>query len=188
MALVRDRCLVPTLDAPELGYIRDSSQQQYVPDVFYKASRWRWGKPGTTVAGSPSPQMTNEYGNEVTKLARPLPVEYLLVEVTTTTPLEPCPSLPGGKNGDPFPMENREFNTQKPVRHAPRLCVSTTLPLPPTPPTQDFHQLAVYYNQQSLQDFALTMADFHLLLYLYKCDVVPLKVASLTGKVRVGVT
>ena len=38
MALVRDGCLVPTLDAPELGYIRDSSQQQYVPDVFYKAS------------------------------------------------------------------------------------------------------------------------------------------------------
>lgn len=55
MALVRDRCLVPTLDAPELGYIRDSSQQQYVPDVFYKASGWRWGKPGTKVAGSPLP-------------------------------------------------------------------------------------------------------------------------------------
>ena len=36
MALVRDNCLVPTLDAPELGYIRDSSQEQYVPDVFYK--------------------------------------------------------------------------------------------------------------------------------------------------------
>jgi len=43
MALVRDGCLVPTLDAPELGYIRDSSQQQYVPDVFYKASRSRVG-------------------------------------------------------------------------------------------------------------------------------------------------
>ena len=36
MALVRDDCLIPTLDAPELGYVRESSAQQYVPDVFYK--------------------------------------------------------------------------------------------------------------------------------------------------------
>ena len=36
MALVRDDCLVPTLDAKELGYVRESSPQQYVPDVFYK--------------------------------------------------------------------------------------------------------------------------------------------------------
>lgn len=83
------------------------------------------------------------------------------------------------------PISNGESGIQHPETGEARskaVCVSTTLPLPPTPPTQDFHQLAVYYNQQSLQDFALTMADFHLLLYLYKCDVVPLKVASLTGK------
>ena len=36
MGLVRDRCLIPTYDAPELGYIKESSNQQYVPDVFYK--------------------------------------------------------------------------------------------------------------------------------------------------------
>ena len=36
MALVRDDCLVPTLDAKELGYIRESTPQQYMPDVFYK--------------------------------------------------------------------------------------------------------------------------------------------------------
>ena len=36
MALVRDDCLVPTLDAPELGYVRESTSDQYVPDVFYK--------------------------------------------------------------------------------------------------------------------------------------------------------
>ena len=40
MALVRDDCLVPTLDAKELGYIRESSPQQYVPGVFYKVSGW----------------------------------------------------------------------------------------------------------------------------------------------------
>lgn len=38
MALVRDDCLVPTKDAPELGYIRESSDKQYVPDVYYKVS------------------------------------------------------------------------------------------------------------------------------------------------------
>lgn len=36
MALVRDRCLLPTKDAAELGYVRESSDKQYVPDVFYK--------------------------------------------------------------------------------------------------------------------------------------------------------
>ena len=36
MALVRDDCLVPTLDDPSLGYVKESSSEQYVPDVFYK--------------------------------------------------------------------------------------------------------------------------------------------------------
>lgn len=39
MALVRDGCLVPTKDAMELGYIRESTDKQYVPDVYYKVSR-----------------------------------------------------------------------------------------------------------------------------------------------------
>lgn len=36
MALVRDDCLIPTKDAPELGYVKESSEEQYVPDVFFK--------------------------------------------------------------------------------------------------------------------------------------------------------
>ena len=36
MALVRDDCLVPTIDDPSLGYVKESSSEQYVPDVFYK--------------------------------------------------------------------------------------------------------------------------------------------------------
>ncbi|KAI5727559.1 hypothetical protein M8J77_003742 [Diaphorina citri] len=39
MALVRDGCLIPTKDAPELGYIKESSDKQYVPDVFYKVGK-----------------------------------------------------------------------------------------------------------------------------------------------------
>lgn len=36
MALVRDECLLPCRDVPELGYAKESSSEQYVPDVFYK--------------------------------------------------------------------------------------------------------------------------------------------------------
>lgn len=36
MALVGDDCFVPCRDAPELGYVKESSSEQYVPDVFYK--------------------------------------------------------------------------------------------------------------------------------------------------------
>ena len=36
MALVRESVLCPTKDAPELGYVRESSSKQYVPDVFFK--------------------------------------------------------------------------------------------------------------------------------------------------------
>ncbi|CAF0908325.1 unnamed protein product, partial [Didymodactylos carnosus] len=36
MALVKSKCLVPTYDSPELGYVKETSSEQYVPDVFYK--------------------------------------------------------------------------------------------------------------------------------------------------------
>lgn len=125
MALVRDDCLVPTLDAPELGYIRESTSEQYVPDVFYK--------------------MKGEYGSEVTKLARPLPLEYLLVDLTTTTPLQPKPFLVGGK--EPlFPIENR---------------AGIGLQI------QDFSSLSSYLHNQQTSNFLCYMSDFHLLLYLY---------------------
>ena len=34
-ALVRDDCLVPCMDTPAYGYIRESTGEQFVPDVFY---------------------------------------------------------------------------------------------------------------------------------------------------------
>ncbi|XP_047024530.1 nuclear protein localization protein 4 homolog isoform X2 [Helicoverpa zea] len=60
-ALVRDDILLPTRDAPELGYIRDSCDAQYVPDVYYKER--------------------DAYGNEVGVSAKRVPVAYLLVDV-----------------------------------------------------------------------------------------------------------
>jgi nuclear protein localization family protein 4 len=36
MALVKANILLPTYDAPELGYIKETSPEQYVPDVSYR--------------------------------------------------------------------------------------------------------------------------------------------------------
>ncbi len=40
MALVRDNCIIPTYDAPELAYIKESSNEQFVPDVYYRVRIW----------------------------------------------------------------------------------------------------------------------------------------------------
>uniref|UniRef100_A0A8D2M5Q9 Nuclear protein localization protein 4 homolog n=1 Tax=Zonotrichia albicollis TaxID=44394 RepID=A0A8D2M5Q9_ZONAL len=86
MALVRDECLLPCRDAPELGYAKESSSEQYVPDVFYKD--------------------IDKFGNEITQLARPLPVEYLIIDITTTFPKDPVYTFSISQN--PFPIENRD--------------------------------------------------------------------------------
>lgn len=52
-------------------------------------------------------QTRGEYGTDITKEARPLPLEYLIIEVTSSSPLKPHPLLPGG-NEPFFPVENRE--------------------------------------------------------------------------------
>ncbi|XP_063825200.1 nuclear protein localization protein 4 homolog isoform X1 [Ostrinia nubilalis] len=90
-ALVRDGVLLPTRDAPELGYIRDSGPAQYVPDVYYKEK--------------------DVYGNEVGVAAKRVPVAYLLVDV-------PC-GVAGAGAGEPafcpaaaFPPAHRALQAQ----------------------------------------------------------------------------
>ncbi|XP_046660206.1 nuclear protein localization protein 4 homolog isoform X2 [Homalodisca vitripennis] len=133
MALVRDDCLVPTKDASELGYIRESSDKQYVPDVFYKEK--------------------DNYGNEVPRLARPLPVEYLLVDVPTSTPLTPIYTFHTESNITPFPIENRLLDGH----------------------IQDFSSLTAYLAQFSRQQFLDAASDFHFLLYIATMDHLPMK-------------
>jgi nuclear protein localization family protein 4 len=133
-ALTRDKCLIPTKDAPELGYIKESTSEQYVPDVFFKEK--------------------DKYGNDVTKIARPLPVEYLLIDVPASTPLDPVFTFyaapAGGGGGSAFPIENRPMEGH----------------------LQDFGALATYRQQfQNMRDF---FRDFHLLLYLATQTVNPL--------------
>ncbi|CAF4521837.1 unnamed protein product, partial [Rotaria magnacalcarata] len=66
MALVRSEILLPTYDAPELGYIKETSPEQYVPDVYFK------GK--------------DSYNNEIMKIGCPLPLDYLILDVPTGFP------------------------------------------------------------------------------------------------------
>ena len=61
-SLAIDGTIVPTVDAPEFGYTRESTDTLYCPDVFYREK--------------------DEYGNNVTKIGRPLPIEYLLTDVS----------------------------------------------------------------------------------------------------------
>nr|CAG4641682.1 EOG090X05T8 [Eurycercus lamellatus] len=58
-ALVRDECLVPTKDAPELAYVHESTAEKYIPDVYYKGSKEKKmvkkgaGEKGYTVRNKP---------------------------------------------------------------------------------------------------------------------------------------
>uniref|UniRef100_A0A8C9ZRY0 Nuclear protein localization protein 4 homolog n=1 Tax=Sander lucioperca TaxID=283035 RepID=A0A8C9ZRY0_SANLU len=130
MALVRDECLLPCKDAPELGYAKESSPEQYVPDVFFKD--------------------TDKFGNDVTFLARPLPVEYLIIDITTTFPKDPQYTFCSTQR---FPIENREILGE----------------------TQDFHSLATYLSQCTSTAFLDIVSDFHLLLFLVTNEVMPLR-------------
>ncbi|XP_046391549.1 nuclear protein localization protein 4 homolog [Ischnura elegans] len=133
MALVRDDCFVPTKDAPELGYVRESSDRQYVPDVYYKEK--------------------DSYGNEVPRLARPLPVEYLLVDVPASTPLNPLFTFHCDPAVESFPVENRLVDGH----------------------IQDFNALTTYLSQFRDGDFFKAVSDFHLLLYISTMEMLPLK-------------
>ncbi|XP_018023615.1 nuclear protein localization protein 4 homolog [Hyalella azteca] len=132
-ALVAAKCLLPTLDAPELAYVRESSAQQYVPDVFFKEK--------------------DEYGNEVTRLGRPLPVEYLLLDLPVSTPNTPTHTFTE-RDVHSFPIENRLVEGH----------------------LQDFQTLAAFLRTVKSDAFSFLekLADFHVLLYLSVMDVLPL--------------
>nr|CAG4643945.1 EOG090X05T8 [Lepidurus arcticus] len=131
MALVRDGCLIPTKDAPELGYVRESTAEQYVPDVYYKEK--------------------DQYGNEVTRLARPSPVLYLLVDVPVSTPLQPVFTF-AVNDLKPFPVENRMVEGQ----------------------LQDLSALEAYWKQFTPDTYLQAVSDFHFLLYIATMDILPL--------------
>ncbi|KAI8796398.1 nuclear protein localization protein 4 [Biomphalaria glabrata] len=133
MALVRDDCFVPTKDVPQLGYIKESGNEQYVPDVFYKDK--------------------DNYGNEVIHIARPLPVEYLLVTIPAAFASDFHYTFKSNIQSESFPVENRENIGQ----------------------TQEFSALTSYLERFPPNKFLEAMSDFHLLMFLATSDMLPLK-------------
>lgn len=131
MALVRDSCLVPTLDDASLGYVKESSTEQFVPDVFYKQK--------------------DLYGNEVTKPARPMPIEYFLVDVPVGFPLEPQQTFVGHPS-NPFPIENRMQVGE----------------------IQSFQEM-MDYVQRSDSNLLEGFLDFHFLYFLMTNDTFPMR-------------
>jgi len=146
MALVKDDILVPTKDAPELAYIRESSEKNYVPDVFFMSK--------------------DEYGNEIKKLGRPLPVEYLLIDVPVSTPKEPQFTFPVPQERKLFPVENRLLESS----------------------IQDFNSFARYISQFRSAEFYEAVADFHVLMFMAALDIVPLRdfMGSLLESIKIG--
>uniref|UniRef100_A0A7N8X4R5 Nuclear protein localization protein 4 homolog n=1 Tax=Mastacembelus armatus TaxID=205130 RepID=A0A7N8X4R5_9TELE len=131
MALVRDECLLPCKDAPELGYAKESTPEQYVPDVFYKDK--------------------DKFGNDITFLARPLPVEYLIIDVRHLV-LQSYVCLSSMWSCCKFVRGRYAF-----------VC------------PQDFHSLATYLSQCTSTAFLDIVSDFHLLLFLVTNEVMPLR-------------
>lgn len=105
-------------------------------------------------------QEKDTYGNKVTQLARPLPIEYLLIDVPVSTPLEPqfTFQLPSDTI-KAFPIENRSNVAD----------------------IQDFDALASYIRQFPEENFLQGMSNFHLLIYLATADMLPVKVGQGQG-------
>ncbi|XP_055377942.1 nuclear protein localization protein 4 homolog [Condylostylus longicornis] len=95
----------------------------------------------------------DQYGNEVQRLARPLPVEYLLVDVPASTPLTPLYTFTSCDRKESFPVENRYIDGH----------------------LQDFNALSSYLSKWTPEQFLEAVSDFHFLLYLYKMDMLPMK-------------
>lgn len=97
--------------------------------------------------------MKDSYGNEVPRLARPLPVEYLLVDVPASTPLTPQYTFNPDTSKHNFPVENRLLDGH----------------------IQDFNALSQYLSQFSTDEFLTAMSDFHLLLYIATMEMLPMR-------------
>jgi len=109
-ALVASDSLVPTVDAPELAYTRESTGTHYVPTVNYMACFSAHFQSGRVENRTIASQAKDKYGNDVRKEGRPLPVEYLMVDVPAGQPLQPRHFFHAIANH--FPIENRTNDPQ----------------------------------------------------------------------------
>merc|ERR1719431_833504 len=107
---------------------------KFVPDVFFMEK--------------------DKYGNEIKKVGRPLPVEYLLIDVPVSSPLEPLATFALlGEDRKPFPIENRLLESS----------------------IQDFNAFARYISQFRSAEFLDSVSDLHVLVFMATTDVIPLR-------------
>jgi nuclear protein localization family protein 4 len=127
-SMVEADILVPT-DYMELAYVRDKPlhEKHYVTDVQFTEK--------------------NEYGAEVLRDGRPMPVEYLLVDVPAGMPKEPCETFHISQTG--FPIENRAMIGQ----------------------VQSVSRVMEYINAFSSNQFIDLASNFHFLVYLLTNDM-----------------
>ncbi len=99
-------------------------------------------------------QEKDEYGNEITKIGRPLPVEYLLVDMPVSSPITPVSTF-SVLNGDKkhFPVENRMLESS----------------------LQDFNSFAQYMNQFRSAEFLLAISDIHVLVFMAQNEIMPMR-------------
>ncbi|KAI6243005.1 hypothetical protein M3Y99_00211400 [Aphelenchoides fujianensis] len=130
-AMVDAQILCPTAHHPELAWVRETPlhNRHYITDVQYTEK--------------------NEYGAEVRKDGRPMPVEYLLVDVPAGMPKEPYTSFHVSAPEKGFVIENRTLIGQ----------------------VQDMKAVARYVLDFSSNQFPELAANFHFLLYLLTNDV-----------------
>lgn len=124
-AMVDAEILVPTSN-PELAWVRETPLRpdHYITDVQFTEK--------------------DEYGAEVRRNGRPMPVEYLLVDVPAGMPIEPQFSFHAAAADKGFPIENRELVNQP----------------------QDLRSVARYAADFSENQFLELASNFHFLLFL----------------------
>ncbi|KAF7280488.1 hypothetical protein GWI33_005829 [Rhynchophorus ferrugineus] len=95
----------------------------------------------------------DSYGNEVSRLARPLPVDYLLLDVPASTPVNPQYTFNPDPSKQPFPVENRFIDGH----------------------IQDFNALAAYLQQFAFDEFYEAISDLHFLIYIATMEMLPMR-------------
>uniref|UniRef100_F1L0V5 Nuclear protein localization protein 4 n=1 Tax=Ascaris suum TaxID=6253 RepID=F1L0V5_ASCSU len=131
-AMVEANILCPT-SHPELAYLRQTPlyPAHYITDVHFMDK--------------------NEYGVETMKDGRPMPVEYLLVDVPAGMPKEPHATFHIlSSKGYPFPNENRDIIGE----------------------LQDTNAIGAYISQFSANQFLELATNFHFLLFLLTNNIV----------------
>ncbi|MFH4973567.1 hypothetical protein AB6A40_000276 [Gnathostoma spinigerum] len=130
-ALVDAELLCPT-SHPELAYLREKPlrETQYITDVQYMEK--------------------NEYGVETRRDGRPMPVEYMLVDVPAGMPKEPHTTFYIPPHGHDFPTENRILIGE----------------------LQDAKAVGRYLSQFSKNQFLELATNFHFLLFLMTNEIV----------------